>query len=567
MNANAATANSGAISWHHWSAEPFESAKELNKLIIVNVGYEGCTACRYMDENTFRDPRVIELLEKNFVSIQVDSEARPDIGERYSDWAWPATAFLHPDGRQIFAIRGSRRAAKFATMLENLIARQKSGQLQVDGRAPYGSPDDPVTEPLVEILAQVRRQLDRSFDDKRGGWGSNVKILEYPGPTLQLFMRAHLYADDQARSRALLTTAGFTQQTDSVWGGFFYASINSWTNTIKEKLLETQAAALRIFADALQISGEDIYRQSIAEVDRYLQSHMRSQSGLLFSSQKDLNADLKGIDSDAYYELDEKSRRAITEPRTDRATYTDLNARVANAYARAYQVTKIAEYEQRAREIMSVIIERRRQEAGWYVQIETATQDDLGQRAHVLTTAPRPFLRTQAYTGLALLRLYQITDDDAWLNAAKELAVAVLNHLEDKELGGFFATNSADNIDNYLKPRKPLEDNAAIAMFFHWLGVLEKNDDYLAKAEAIIRAVATPEVVKREGRITGNLAMALELLINGYVEMSVVGDREDPASKALFEAAHKAYEPRKVVHFEAPGRYPRREDPSLYVCN
>ena len=43
----------------------------------------------------FANSVVIDLVNDNFVAIQVDSEDRPDIGERYSDWTWPANAFMN----------------------------------------------------------------------------------------------------------------------------------------------------------------------------------------------------------------------------------------------------------------------------------------------------------------------------------------------------------------------------------------------------------------------------------------------------------------------------------------
>ena len=562
-----ASASEDRIAWRHWNAEAFADAKQHHRMLMVNVGYEGCTACRYMDENTFRDKSVISLLNKHFISIQVDSEARPDIGERYSDWAWPATAFMHPDGTQIFAIRGSRKASKFVAMLENLVARHASGTLKTDDRAPYGAPVNSHDGSLADIQQQVRDQLDRSFDAQRGGWGKGAKILEYPGPILQLFMRGHLYDNNKLTARGLQTTEGFAQQTDTVWGGVFYASLNSWTNTIKEKRLETQAAALRIFADALQVSGDASYATAISEIDRYLSEHMQSASGLYYSSQKDLNADLASLDSDEYYRLGDQQRRAIAYPQTDHATYTDLNARIAYGYLRAFQATQQRKYLDSAVAVMNSILANRRHPDGWFIQLDklNAARDD--RRAHMLFAAERPFLRTQAYTGLALINLYQATNEISLLEAARALALAIESTLEDPSLGGFYATTTEPGTPAHLKPRKPLEDNAATAMFFYWLGVIDKNANYKSKAATTLRAVAIPSIVKREGRITGNLAVALELITNGYVEMSVVGDEQDPAAQALFNAAHAVYEPRKVVHFEKPGRYPARDQAALYICN
>ena len=79
--------------------------------------------------------------------------------------------------------------------------------------------------------------------------------------------------------------------------------------------------------------------------------------------------------------------------------------------------------------------------------------------------------------------------------------------------------------------------------------------------------MAVPDVIRREGRITGQLAMALEKLTAEYIEFSVVGDSTDPRAESLFAAARAVYEPRKLLHYEAPGRYPDRGRPSMYICN
>ncbi len=59
------------IRWLDWSAEAFAEARSQNKLILVNVGHEGCTACRFMEANTFSNQDVIDLVNANFVAIQV----------------------------------------------------------------------------------------------------------------------------------------------------------------------------------------------------------------------------------------------------------------------------------------------------------------------------------------------------------------------------------------------------------------------------------------------------------------------------------------------------------------
>ena len=74
-------------------------------------------------------------------------------------------------------------------------------------------------------------------------------------------------------------------------------------------------------------------------------------------------------------------------------------------------------------------------------------------------------------------------------------------------------------------------------------------------------------MVRNEGIITGEFANALEKTTTAYVEFSVVGDTSHPNSKALFEAGRAVYEPRKILHYKEPGRYPDLGKPVMYICN
>ena len=554
------------VQWRHWEAAAFNEAKAANLPIMVAVGHEGCTACRMMEENTYSDERVIALLNEHFVPIQVDCEARPDIGERYSDWAWPATAFLKPDGTQVFAIRGSRRAGKFTRLLNRVIERHRAGELRTDQLAPYGAPTVAQDGPLVDIRTQVRDQLDDSFDQERGGWGS-AKVLEYAEPTLQLFLRSHLYDDEISAWRAETTANGFAQQTDSVWGGMFYASFGSWDQGVREIRLEGQAAALQLFAEALQVTGDEKFVEGLNDVHRYLTTWMTSPDGTFYANQKDVVIGLPSdMNIDDYYELDDQGRRAIGIPVIDRAVYTDHNGRVITGLVRAYEATADGRYLETAVRAARALVDERQTKEGWLRQFDADVSLREAKRVRAVEVTGYPYLRAQAHFGLAALALYQATADDAWHDVANQIAAGLGSTLFDKELGGYFGGPASD-LDAIVGRRKPLEDNAAAARFVYLLGVLNKDDDLRKAAEQTIRAVAAPAIVSREGRITGSLAVALELLTRGYVEFSIVGPRDDANALALIAAARRVYEPRKIVHFEKPGRYPVLAHAAMYICN
>lgn len=555
-----------SIHWQDWSASTFADAKTQNRLILINVGHEGCTACRFMEENTFSNPEVIALVNSNFVAIQVDSEARPDIGERYSDWAWPANAFMRPDGTQVLAFAGSRRPERYMKVLREIIDGHSAGTLSADKLAPYGVAQIPESAAFTELRDQVRALQDKVFKNKTSGVFESAEALRH------LLLRNHLYGDSHALTLAKATLDGHLQQLDPVWGGMFYASFGRWGNVTPEKRLESQAATLQAYANAYQITDEPKYRDAIANVDKYLTMFLRSKRGLFFANQQDNLVRLsvtsavapeKAMDMDDYYALDDKARRSHGMPSIDHAIYSDVNARIILGYVMAYDATGEQRYLDTATTAAKQLLVDRQTKDGWLIQFKAGDELSADERIHVLTDKPVPYLRTQAHSGLALLSLYAATGEPLWRQAGVQVARGLLTTLEDPKLGGFYGGPD----DGTPGRRKPLEDNAAAAQFLYLLGVLEKEDKFKVAAERAIRAAASPTAVGREGRITGSLAMALEIITAGYVELSVVGDGADSRTQALLKAGRDVYEPRKLVHIESTGRYPEREAPAMYICN
>jgi len=64
-----------------------------------------------MESESFEDEEVAEILNKNFVSIKVDREERPDIDSIYmtacqaltGHGGWPLTIIMTPDKKPFFA--------------------------------------------------------------------------------------------------------------------------------------------------------------------------------------------------------------------------------------------------------------------------------------------------------------------------------------------------------------------------------------------------------------------------------------------------------------------------------
>ncbi len=557
------------ISWNPWALQAFEQAKKQNKLINIDVGVEGCTACRRMEEVTYTDPRVQALLDEHFISIKVDADARPDLGERYSDWAWPALIMLAPDATQVMAIAGNKTPKNYIAILEGLISAHKDGTLKEAGNAPYSAPPRPADTPISQMLSQAQRQVGRSYNASVGGFGSRAQSTDVALQVHWLFMRELTGRDPQGFAKGIKTADGFLNIIDPVWGGIFVAGVRNWSIVIPEKRIQNQAAALFAFANAYEVTGDEKYLQGAADIDRYVKNFLLADDGAFFTAQEDDAPGLTaGVSARDYFALNDSDRRKYGVPPVDHAVYVDRNALMIRAYSRMYEASQDPRYLKRAERAALALVTSRLSKRGVMRQEVANAQrvQDNRMRAIDARHISRAFLQPQAGFGLATMDLYRVTGNGQWLTLSQTLVGAMRNHLEDTSIGGFYAAEP-DETQAIVPPRKPLEENAMAANLLYQLGVYTKDDALVALATRTLQASATPQIIRREGRATGELVVALETLNAQYVEMSIVGAEDDPAAQALFEAGLATYEPRKLLHFEAPGRYPQRDRAALYVCN
>ena len=88
-----------------WGDEAFERARREDKPIFLSIGYSTCHWCHVMEHESFENADIADLLNRDFVSIKVDREERPDVDRVYMSFVqattgsggWPMTVFLTPE--------------------------------------------------------------------------------------------------------------------------------------------------------------------------------------------------------------------------------------------------------------------------------------------------------------------------------------------------------------------------------------------------------------------------------------------------------------------------------------
>jgi uncharacterized protein YyaL (SSP411 family) len=94
------------VHWRPWGQDALAEAQTTGKPILLSIGYTACHWCHVMNQESFADPEIAELMNENFINIKVDREERPDIDQIYQTAAnamghaggWPLTIFLTSQG-------------------------------------------------------------------------------------------------------------------------------------------------------------------------------------------------------------------------------------------------------------------------------------------------------------------------------------------------------------------------------------------------------------------------------------------------------------------------------------
>ncbi|MDQ7084702.1 MAG: DUF255 domain-containing protein [Sulfurovum sp.] len=66
----------------------FIKAKKEHKVIILDLEAVWCHWCHVMDKTTYKNKVVQNLIDKYFLFVKVDHDARPDLAQKYRDYGW-----------------------------------------------------------------------------------------------------------------------------------------------------------------------------------------------------------------------------------------------------------------------------------------------------------------------------------------------------------------------------------------------------------------------------------------------------------------------------------------------
>jgi uncharacterized protein YyaL (SSP411 family) len=441
-----------------------------------------------MDETTYSNSGVIDLINREYVPIRVDNDLRPDINQRYNMGGWPTTAFLTSSG-DILTGATYLPADQMADALARVAAYYQANRPEIANRVlegrqrtgagvarSAGKLDDAIVDEIVEAVKNA-------YDPEYGGFGSAPKFPQTDAIVL-LLERGQLDGDAELRAMATHTlemmAAGGTY--DHIEGGFFrYSTTQDWSVPHFEKMLEDHAGLV----NALALAG---LHDALDRTTGYLDKVLRDPVTGLYAGSQDAD--------EHYYSLDAVGRAEADAPYVDRRIYTSWNAALAIAYLDAAARCERPALRDHATTVLGHLFKDRYQAGAGLTHSEGVA----GQ------------LPDQVWGLWAAVRAQQAGLGDHWLATARDIAQHIEDRYADPELGGYFDHAGADQLGRLSDRIKPLVENSIAAIALVELDALVGDPEapYAARARRALESVAA--LPRQYGLMASVFARALDRL-------------------------------------------------------
>ncbi len=295
------------VNWYPWGEEALALARKEGKPIYVSVGYSACHWCHVMEEESFSDQEVADLLNAHFIAIKIDREERPDLDEKFiivtsmlnGSAGWPNGVFLTPESDPFFG-SGYMPKAEFLDLLAEIAGlwredpeglRARGYTISMKLRAYLAPPADARELSRSEILDLARALLE-DLDPFNGGFGTAPKFPREP-VLLLLLDQAERSGDPELLEAARESLDGMIRGGihDHLGGGFHrYATDPEWHIPHFEKMLYNQALIARALLRSHALTGNAAHARAARRALDFALREMQAPGGGFYAA----------LDADSY---------------------------------------------------------------------------------------------------------------------------------------------------------------------------------------------------------------------------------------------------------------------------
>jgi uncharacterized protein YyaL (SSP411 family) len=569
------------VDWYPWGEEALARARQLDRPILLSVGYSACHWCHVMERESFEDSETAAYMNDHFVSVKVDREERPDVDALYMEavraisgqGGWPMTVFCDPDGVPFyggtyFPPDEGRGMPSFRMVMEAVVDAFENRREELRERAPetrarlgaIGAVEPAPDPPDAELLEGAVATLQTAADRERGGFGGAPKFP--PASALELLLARGIAAPVERTLDAMMAGGIY----DQVGGGFARYSVDAgWLVPHFEKMLYDNAQLARAYLHGWQALGHERYRRICEETLDWALREMRGPEGGFYSA---LDADSEGEEGRFYVWTPDEMRAVLGEDAdaaiefygvSEAGNFEGRNVLHLAGGASApvpdgLQEARRKLLEARARRPPPGLDDKRLAswnalmlgalaEAGAALQrpdyldaarecAEFVLRDLRDSEGRLLRTYKDgegridAYLEDHAFLLEALLTLYEASFERRWFEAARTLADTVIARFGDPDRGGFYTT-SAEH-EELIARRKEVGDhpipsgNSAAALGLLRLEALSGERSYGKQADGVLRLFA--KAAPRHPDAFAHLLRALDFELAATREVALVGD-------------------------------------------
>ncbi len=519
------------VNWLPWGPAAFAKAQEEDKPVLLSISAVWCYWCHVMDEETYSDPEVKDLLNEHFITIRVDNDHRPDINSRYNVGGWPTTAFLTGHGGLIGGAtylppqQLVSMVAEFAEAYKNdrptlyTQARDLLNNRKEHARRFVAS--DELEESMVD---RVSRIVAGAYDSANGGFGSEPK---FPNASILRFVN-HLYRTSREEFYAAMLTKTLDGMSDGqVWdssdGGFFrHCDQADWRQPQHEKMLEDNLGLAREFLDAGILLNRPQYLETAKRTVNYLMEQLYNPAVPGFRGSQGAHSD--------YFSLSSDQRKGEARPAPDPSCYANGNGLAVTVLLDAAWKLGDPLLHVTALEVLA--------------RLDLMAQS--GSFSHVYSDqgpSDVPALFTDwAWLLTALMQAHGNTAVESYLDRAIGVAQIMMDRFLDQDNGGFYDIEEQTEAIGHLQIReKTLADNTMAAQALLRLHQTTRNEDYRHVAEAALGVFV--ETFREQGEFAADYALAVHLLKNDTIEVTIEGRPQDLGCQELLAAAARLRQP------------------------